>query len=82
MSLNTQTNGRAPHSPSAERRARIEAEALILEHDAAGDPERIEDVALHFLLLFSPAHPPQKEDLLVVDELRARATAIRSRRWS
>ena len=82
MSLYTQTNGRAPRWPSAERRASIEAEALIAEHDAASDPERIDDVALHFLLLFSPAHPPQTEDLLVVDELRARATAIRSRRWS
>jgi hypothetical protein len=80
MSLSTETIARAPRWPSAERRACIEAEALIAEHDAATDPERIDEVALHFLLLFSPTHPPKKEDLLVVDELRNRARAIRNRR--
>jgi len=81
MSLSSQNLGRAPRWSSAETRAAVEAEALIAEHQAANDPDRIEAVARGVLSLFSPDLLPRTEDLLVIDNLRASAAAIRTRRY-
>jgi hypothetical protein len=62
-----------------EERARREAEALINEHAAANDPDRIDAVARRRLMLFSE-RTPCPVDLLVVDVLRARATILRTDR--
>ena len=81
MSLSSQNTGCAPRWSSAETRAAVEAEALIAEHQAANDPDRIEAVARGVLFLFSPELLPRTEDLLVIDNLRASAAAIRTRRY-
>jgi hypothetical protein len=79
MSLSSQYTEH-PVRPSAYLRAEIEAEAIISEHAATRDPDRIDTVALKLLLLFSPKRPPNMIDLMVVDALRARAAAVRAER--
>jgi hypothetical protein len=67
------------HKPYVDDRVRREAEAVIAEHAAAKDPDRIDTLAQRRLMLFSEG-APQAVDLMVVDALRARAATIRAQR--